>query len=348
MEKSGTKTRMYARWILLRLALVIFDILAVNIAYISALVVRFYVASEFNMWAVKYIPAFIKFAPFYTVACLAVFFLFKLYNSRWKYAGLNDLNRILLACLVTCAVQVVGTMVFFMRMPVTYYVIGGVIQFALIAASRFSYRFFLIERDRMRMHRDKTAINVMVVGIGETGYIILKHMERDPDNAAKAVCLVDYRSNGFGDMQGGIPVVSGIDKIADAAKKYSVESVILADTMMPQNVRKQVRDICKEIGVDVQDFSGYLQDYRGMVSLRNLLEYTSGSVELVFDDQRKTFPDGEQAMQAVTGKYLVSSVSAKADKLEVELQRDVLLRNDVNEEWVQSYEKDTGEDISFF
>ena len=32
----------------------------------------------------------------------------------------------------------------------------------------------------------------------------------------------------------------------------------------------------------------------------------------------------------------------------VELQQDILVPNDVKAEWVQNYDKQTGEDISFF
>ena len=348
METSESKKKLYVRWFLIRLALVVYDILAVNVAYFSALVVRFYVASEFNEWAVKYIPAFLQFAPFYTAACLVVFLLFRLYNSRWKYAGLYDLNRIAVACLITCVIQVAGSVIFFMRMPITYYLIGAFLQFALISASRFSYRFFLVERDRVRKMWSKTNINVMVVGVGETSRIVIRHLEADVDNAAHPVCVVDFRGEEFGDRIGGIPVVSGVDKIGESVKKYNVESVILADTLMPQTVRRQIREICKEIGVEVQDFSGYFQDGRGSVSLRSLMEYANGPVELVLNGQSKVFPDGEQAMLDTTGKYLVSSVSAKGDRLVVVLQKDVLVPNDVKEEWVQDYQKETGEDISFF
>lgn len=348
MEQSRDKKQMYIRWFFIRLALVVFDIFAVNAAYFSALVVRFYVASEFNVWAVKYIPAFAKFAPIYTICCLIVFFAFKLYNSRWKYAGLNDMNRILAACVVTFLIQVVGSIVLVMRMPVTYYLIGAVIQFTLIAISRFSYRFFLVERDRARKRKIKTSINVMVVGVGETCRIVLKHLERDSESAAKPVCLVDFRGNEFGNMLEGIPMVSGIENIADAVKKYNVESIVLADAVMPVEVRKQIREICQGIGVDVQDFSGYFQSNRGAISLRNLLEYAKGPVELVINDKRQDFSSGEEAMLSLNGKYVVSTVSARDNKLVIVLQKDVLVPNDVKEEWVQDYKKETGEDISFF
>lgn len=348
MESTHEKTRLINRNYFVRLALVIFDIAAVNLAYFTALVVRFYVASEFNAVAVQYIPAFIKFAPFYTLACLIVFSAFKLYNSRWKYSGLNDLNRILFASLITCAIQVVGSVIFVMRMPITYYMIGSTVQFVLIATSRFSYRFVEIERNRLRNTHNKAAVNVMVVGVGETSRAVVKHLETSSQSAARPACLLDFRGNEPGGMIEGMPVFNGINSIEDAVQKYNVASVILADTVMPQNTKKQIRDICEKIGVEVLDFSGYMQDYRGMISLQSLMEYAKGPVELVINGQGEIFPDGERAMLAVIGKYTVGAVSAKADRLVVELEKDMLVRNDVNETWVHSYENETGENISFF
>lgn len=349
MEETEKKHKfVYIRWFFVRLAMVLFDIFAVNFAYFIALIIRFYVNFEINEWAVRFIPAFRAFAPWYTVCCLVIFGVFKLYNSRWKYAGLNDLNRILLANLATFVVQVAGSVVFVLRMPVTYYVIGAVIQFCMIAASRFSYRLFLMERSRVRSRRNATSIPVMIVGVGETSHLVRRHLENDGENAARPVCLLDFRGEEFGNMMEGLPVISGVDKLADAIKKYSVECVILADSTMPTDVRKAVREICGEMNVEVQDFAGFFQESRGAVTLRNLMEYAKGEVELVVNGKSQSFANGEQAVMSVTGKYVVKSVAAHENRLVVELQKDILVPNDVKEEWVQNYEKETGEDISFF
>lgn len=336
------------RWFLLRLALVAFDVVAVNLSYFIALVIRFYVAHEFNEWAVNYVPAFLKFAPWYTLCCLGIFGGFKLYNSRWKYAGLNDMNRIFLACLATSLVQVIGSVVFVMRMPVTYYVIGGMIQFALVAGSRFSYRFFLMEREHVRRHRSKTSINVLIAGVGETSHVVRKHLERNVESAAHPVCVLDFRGVGFGDILEGLPVVGGTDKLAAAIEKYAVECVILADATMPENVRKEIQEICSGLNVEVQDFSGFFQDSRGAVTLRNLMEYAAGEVELVVNGKPQRFANGEQALMSVTGRYVVKSISGRENRLVIELQSDILVPNDLKEDWVRSYEQETGEDISFF
>ena len=81
--------------------MMVFDALAVNLAYFLALVLRYYVTFEFNPDATKFVTAFLHIAPYYGVICVAVFYAFRLYNTMWKFGGLRDLNRILMACIVT-------------------------------------------------------------------------------------------------------------------------------------------------------------------------------------------------------------------------------------------------------
>lgn len=70
---------------------------------------RFYVNFQLRPVAVdRYLPAFIGFAPFYTVGALLIFMAWKLYGGLWRYAGINDMNRIILANLCTTVVQMVG------------------------------------------------------------------------------------------------------------------------------------------------------------------------------------------------------------------------------------------------
>ena len=118
--------------------LVLLDIISVNLSYFMTLLIRFYVNNQFRPTVSFYLSDFCHFAPFYTVACLVIFSFFRLYGNIWRYAGINDMNRIISANLATALVQVLGTLMFIRRMPITYYVIGAIIQFAMTAATRFT------------------------------------------------------------------------------------------------------------------------------------------------------------------------------------------------------------------
>lgn len=347
-QVDSNKKYLYIRWFLLRLALVVYDILVVNFAYFLALLVRFYVNFEFNIWGARYIPAFMQFAPFYTVASLIVFSVAGLYKSQWKYASLNDMNRILISSVVTCVIHIVGTLVFVMRMPITYYALGAAFQFVLIAISRFSYRLILIEKSRFFKRRKPGTVNVLVVGEGESSRTVIKHLERDENSMAHPVCVIDFHDRELSGTMAGIPVMGGIEKIRQAVKEYNAERVILADTLMPAEIRQEVREICREIRVESQDFSSCFQRVPGRIPLSVLMEYTDGPVEILLEEGvslRKL--ETAEAMRA-TEKYIVSSLNAENGVLTVRVVRDLLQPNDIKEDWVQSFRSETGEDISFF
>ncbi len=341
------KNYIYIRWFFLRLTLVLYDIVAVNAAYFLALVVRFYVGHEFNVFAVKYIPSFFAFAPYYTVCALVVFAALGLYNSLWKYASLSDMNRILLACAITCVIHIMGTLLFFQRMPITYYVFGALFQFALISFSRFSYRLLIIERDKFVKKRQES-VNVMVVGLGESSRTVLKHFDRDPNSIVRPVCVIDFSGSEFQGTMAGIPVIRGIENIETAARKYQVDRVLLADSIMPAEVRKAVREICKGIDLSVQDFSSYFQSIPARIPLLTMLEYVEGPVRIEIEGEKMQFALPEQAAAAIHGKYIVSSVGTDNGQLCIKLIQDVLLPNDMQADWIQDYQDKTGEDISFF
>ena len=168
----------YVRWFVIRLALVIYDILAINLAHFMALVIRFYVASEFHSVAPHYIQAYSRYAIWYTILCLVVFCCLKLYSGIWKYAGFNDLNRILGASMICFAAHVAGTLMFNSRMPITFYCIGAALQFFMITASRFSYRLLLAEKSKVFGNRNAQT-HAMVVGTGPTAKMVIRELEQE-------------------------------------------------------------------------------------------------------------------------------------------------------------------------
>lgn len=347
-EGLKNKKYIYIRWFLLRLSLILFDILAVNVAYYLALVVRFYVNYEFNIWAVGYVPMFFEFAPYYTVCALAVFAVFGLYKSLWKYAGLSDMNRILGASATTCVIQILGSLLLVGRMPLTYYTLGVAFQFVFIAVSRFSYRLLVLERERFFKHRKHDAVNVLVVGMGESSRTVIKHLERDPESMAKPVCVIDISNTEFNGTMAGIPVLGGTERIPGAVRKYHVDRVLVADTIVSWETREEVKRICKELDVPVQNFSGYFQSVPSRIPLRSMLEYVDGPVVIELKDMQTCYEVAGNAAKDISEKYIVASVCVWEGKLCIRLIQDVLQPNDMQADWVQLYQEETGEDISFF
>ena len=298
--------------------MVLLDIVAVNAAYYLTIFIRFFINGRLrNIADERYLPAFFRFAPFYTVLAILIFILFQLYGGNWKYAGIHDMNRIIIANLCTSAVMVAGSWLFVDRMPISYYVIGGFLQLLFTAAIRFAYRILKTEKNRITR---KTTINVMIVGVGDNGRLVRKQLDEDATFAAKPVCYFTHRESEAGYAIDGLPVVSDIRGFREYIRRYQVGRVVMTDSIMPMDMRKKIKDICRENQVEVQDFSGILHaNSNGDVSLQRLMELTSGEVEILADGQARTFESGEKALAALAGKHEVRSISAHDNRLAVEL-----------------------------
>ena len=235
-------------WLILLL-----DIIAVNAAFFLALLMRFYVNNEFRPTVSFYLTDFLTFAPFYTVLCIVVFWFFRLYGGMWQYAGINDMNRIIGASLTTAVIHVIGTALFIRRMPITYYVIGAILQFLFIPLIRFGYRIWLVETKKIA-GRKKTGSPAMVVGAGEAARRMIKDLE-DSD-AFRPVCMLDSKGGTYGRMMDGIPVYGGSDRLLNVIGQYGIKSIFIADPLLQPDLKKEIEKVCAEKEIELQDY-GY-------------------------------------------------------------------------------------------
>jgi len=249
------------------------DIVAVNAAYFLALLIRFYVNFEFRPTVTFYLTDFATFAPFYTVLCLVVFAAFHLYGGMWKYAGLNDLNRIIAASAATTVIQVLGTMLTVGRMPVTYYFIGTLIQFVLIASIRFGYRFLLVEQKKLA-NRRKTGAATMVIGAGEAGRFMIRNLEES--TSYQPVCVLDVKNVSRGRMMNGIPVCGGMDDLERLLDKFGIKCVFIAEPLLQPEIKEQITRLCSERKLEMQDlgYSFYMNESEAEVPAK-AIEATS-------------------------------------------------------------------------
>lgn len=344
-SEKGRMKQFDGKSFLQRLILLIYDILAVNLSVYLALLTRFYVAHQFNPISARYFFYYGKYAPEYTLFCLIVFAAFKLYSGMWKYAGLNDMTRILAANAVTCVGHVVGTLVCGIRMPITVYGISAVIQLCLIAAGRLAYRVLQVERERL-WTAGKASVNALIVGVGGNAHTTVRQLENE--SIVRPVCMLNFKEAARYSMFDGIPVVNGVENLEKAIEKYHVNLVVLASAAIPKEMKKQIREVCRNQNVEVQSYSGFFDKSGSTITLRNLAEYSSGAVEIVRNGRREVYNDCEQALIEIEGKYAVKSISAKAGMLVIELTDSHVVTNDLNEEWVKKQVQATGEDISFF
>lgn len=309
---------------------ILLDVVAVNAVYYLALLIRFYVNSEFRPTVSYLLDDWARFAPWYTVACIIVFMLWRLYGGMWRYAGINDMNRIIGACVCTTIIQLAGTMIFVRRMPITYYAIGSVLQFFAIAAIRFAYRIFLAEKKKLT-HAGR--MPALVVGSGDMGRKMINHLE--DGGAYRAVAIVGSEA---GRMLNGTPVVTVAD-CGEVIDEKKIRTVFIADPLLSAESRRELLRVAGEKNVAVQDYTGYQANTSGKIPLTTLLSLTTGPVTVVQDGRRTTYDGPEAVLGEITQRMEVKAVSG----LEIEIRKP---EDSGWEIWAENYEATTGQNIN--
>ena len=273
MSKIETpKKRRIEHWQVISLYLVLYDIVAVNAAYIVALLLRF----DFRYSSIPetYLSAYVRFIPIYTVFCIIVFMLLRLYKSLWRYASFSELNRLIVSSFITFLFHTIFITVLFRRMPISYYIVGAILQFGAVSAVRFSYRYILLERSRREKNaNDHLTSRIMLVGAGNSGQMVMRDLHKQVETRERVVCIIDDNPNKWGRfidgvpiVGGRVPIVGGRDDILANVEKYKIDKIYVA---IPSATPQQIRDIlniCKESGCELKNLPGMYQFVTGEIT----------------------------------------------------------------------------------
>ena len=256
-------------WKIVAFLLALYDVIAVNAAFMGALLLRF--DFHFSKIDASFIEGWRQIAPSYTVVCILVFWWFRLYRSIWEFAGFEELLRILSASVITEVAQILISFIFIERMPISYYMAGGILQFILIAAVRFSHRLLIMLQEmNSRNLRDSQTTRIMLIGGGSAGQLILRDIRRQQEPRERVVCIIDDDRNKLGRYMEGVPIVGGRDDILWAAEKYKVDKIYFAIPSASAQARRDILDICKDTGCEMKSLPGLYQLVSGQVTVSRM------------------------------------------------------------------------------
>ena len=95
MQKKGK----LEHWQIIAMYLAVYDAIAVNTAYFLALWIRF--DCRYSEIPEVYLSSYLKFAPWYTIFSVVIFWLLRLYKSIWRFASYSEFVRIVAATVIT-------------------------------------------------------------------------------------------------------------------------------------------------------------------------------------------------------------------------------------------------------
>ena len=249
-----------------RLFLIILDTMLINIASFVALAVRF----DFRISTIplEYAENVLSYALINTITTIILFALFRLYNSLWKYAGIDELVNILFAGVGAGVLQLTGMhYIFHIHVPRSYYPLSTMFILILITASRFLYRY---TRRVSKRRFNGSVCRIMIIGAGDAGSSIIREIASSDYVKGTVICAIDDNKDKNGNYIQGIKVVGDRSKIIEEASKHEITDIFIAMPSASRKDIKEILEICKETNCALKILPGMYQLINEEVSITRL------------------------------------------------------------------------------
>ena len=272
-RKSGAKKQIKLQhWHVIAILLAVMDVISIHAAYFLPLWIRF----DFVFSAIPgdFLNAFLRFITPYAAGSLVIFYLCNMYRSIWLFASYIELLYVILGSLIASLLHSVLITVIFVRMPLSYYLFGALVQMLLLIINRFSYRLLKLLR-RKHLSEAEGDERIMVIGAGSAGQMILRDINHGGDGKGKIVCIVDDNPNKQGRLMEGVPVVGGRDKILSSVQKYRVKKIYFAIPSATPAERREILEICQESGCKLKQIPYFYRNYSGKITSLSLRDVTA-------------------------------------------------------------------------
>ncbi len=258
-----------------RVLLVVWDAVCINACSFMALFLRYdlninrYLRSGINAeYPLGYVATLRELMIFNTLMTMAVFALFRLYKSLWRYAGINEVLSIAMACGVSGVLHFLTVFGTYHRMPRSYFLIYMLLLFILTLAVRFSYRIVrLIYKSNSHGNGMRTTL---IIGAGEACNIVIRELKMS-DNLDSHICgIIDDDKSKHGTYIQGIRVLGGREEIISVSEENEVNEIIVA---MPSASKKQISEIleiCQQTGSELKIVPGVYQFVNGEAAIEKI------------------------------------------------------------------------------
>lgn len=273
------------------------DIIALNISYLLALLIRF--EGQVPNLFLK-----ISFSNFIiiTIIKIGIYYLLKLYSSIWEYASVSELVEI-------CGATLLGNLV-----SAIYITLSGItFSYSIMAIVSFLDILFiggirfLLRGTRLLQYRftkRKGLKKVLIVGAGAAGAMTLKEFKRHRTLYSDPVGFIDDDPKKVGKGINGVPILGNHKDIYKICQKKNIDEIIIAIPSAKGSEIKKIINECKKTSCKTKILPGFYELIDGKVSvskIRNVeIEDLLGRKEIHLDlQQLSKFIEGKIIM--VTG-----------------------------------------------
>lgn len=235
-----------------RIALVLADLFLVEFSYF----ISFFLIKGTNSIEKSQLS---KYVLLIGAIYIAIFMIFKLYESLWNYASIDEFLCTVIANILSGVI--VGITIRIMGLPIGFNVNLIAIIFSMLSTAglRISFRLFRNGLLYLPIRDDKKYDRVMIVGAGSAGDMILREILNSSHTTLNPVALVDDDVRKVGRSILGVKILGTTDDIQEIAKEKKVDSILIAMPSVDNKVKAIIIEKCKKTGCKLKIIPGLYQ-----------------------------------------------------------------------------------------
>jgi FlaA1/EpsC-like NDP-sugar epimerase len=251
--------------------LIIYDIVFLIVSLYFALLLRF----DF-----KIPPEYMVFLKLSLIPVVVITLIinkfFKLYNSIWKYASIEELMSIVYSVSISNIIFVIYSYVInykflektYYRFPFPVHIIFWILSVIALGGIRFNYR--VMEESKGEKTAKKHDKKLLIIGAGDASAMLIKEIKRHKDLNYDIVGLIDDDESKRGKLINGIKVIGGRDQINRVCTQKRVEEIILAMPSADLRIKREIINICKNTKCKLKTLPGIYQIIDGRINISKL------------------------------------------------------------------------------
>ncbi|AEE95537.1 polysaccharide biosynthesis protein [Mahella australiensis] len=243
----------------------VLDVLFINLGIIAAFWARFGWLQVSDV----YINTYMRVMPVYTIIMLAVFYVFGLYDSLWRYASVDDMVSITLATGLGTAINMAGLYLITIRFPRSIYLLSWLFTLLLVGSSRLIFRGVAFYRPILS-REPKQQNKVLIVGAGEAGAMVIKELKKHRELGMVPVAIIDDDDNKQHGRLHGVPVLGRREDIAEIARELHIDQIIIAIPSASRDELRSILDECKKTRCRLKIMPGVYEVINGDVTINQI------------------------------------------------------------------------------
>jgi FlaA1/EpsC-like NDP-sugar epimerase len=257
-----------------RTSQVLIDVALFLFAWVAAYVIRFEGFPPNPYWTQLIVLALVA-----ALARVFLFYVFSVYTIVWRYISIRDAFVVMKAIVPFTAV-LLGLRYFapdtlrLLRVPLSVILIEFLLALLATSGVRMVRRLTAEDRERevLKGKNGARRKNVLLIGAGDAGNLVVKELQQRADLGVNVVGFVDDDPRKVKKSIQGVAVLGGTERIPEIVAKHAVDEAVITIANASSKDIRRIVEICKGAGTRVKIVPGLFEMFDEKVTITKVRE----------------------------------------------------------------------------